>query len=332
MHNQIQQQHTAPVNDLHTQHTQQGQYNHDARPAYAASYSNSTTGNHHDGQSSVLSSLMGGLNLQGQRGPSKYGGLKGNVPVAIAPNVDMHGVRRSPYNGQVVLLSNGSMFNGVSPVPQFTTASVQGQDQVGQIPCLPTNLYSGFNPGCSVVPGSMQGYSYPYLLNCNMQDFYAAQRKGPWVSNENYKGPGSVAAGSGNSSEFTPSSHSGHASSLSGYAARGGQLSNPCLPLQMMKTPSGYILQDLEILTQQDPAIPRAVPAMWTNQTELTLAKCLENREGITNVYIRGFLPETTDDLLHSYASRFGKVERCKAIVDLDSGMCKGCVPVTRFH
>ncbi|RAH76324.1 polyadenylate-binding protein [Aspergillus japonicus CBS 114.51] len=102
------------------------------------------------------------------------------------------------------------------------------------------------------------------------------------------------------------------------------QPSGTCLPLQMMKTPTGYILQDLESLTQQDPPIPRAVPAMWTNPSDLTLAKCLENREGITNVYIRGFLPETTDDMLHAYASRFGKIDRCKAIVDLDTGLCKG--------
>ncbi|GAB1208541.1 hypothetical protein APSETT445_007292 [Aspergillus pseudonomiae] len=96
------------------------------------------------------------------------------------------------------------------------------------------------------------------------------------------------------------------------------------LPFQMMKTPNGYILQDLESLTQQDPPIPRAVPAMWTNPSDLTLAKCLENREGITNVYIRGFLPETTDEMLYAYASRFGKIDRCKAIVDLDTGLCKG--------
>ncbi|KAB8232442.1 hypothetical protein BDV23DRAFT_191795 [Aspergillus alliaceus] len=96
------------------------------------------------------------------------------------------------------------------------------------------------------------------------------------------------------------------------------------VPFQMMKTPNGYILQDLESLTQQDPPIPRAVPAMWTNPSELTLAKCLENREGITNVYIRGFLPETSDEILYAYASRFGKIDRCKAIVDLDTGLCKG--------
>jgi hypothetical protein len=31
--------------------------------------------------------------------------------------------------------------------------------------------------------------------------------------------------------------------------------------------------------------------------------------------YIRGFLPETTDDMLYAYAVRFRKIERCKAII-----------------
>jgi NADPH-ferrihemoprotein reductase len=109
-------------------------------------------------------------------------------------------------------------------------------------------------------------------------------------------------------------------------------LQQPCLQYQMMKTPNGYIIQDLEALTQQEPAIPRAVPAMWTNSADLTLAKCLENREGITNVYIRGFLPETNDEMLHGYASRFGDIERCKAIVDLETGLCKGYTPSSLFE
>ncbi|KAI5299560.1 Vacuolar ATP synthase subunit C [Ascosphaera pollenicola] len=102
------------------------------------------------------------------------------------------------------------------------------------------------------------------------------------------------------------------------------QMQQQCLPFQMMKSGSGYVIQDIDALLRQEPPIPRAVPAMWTNPNELTLAKCLENREGITNVYIRGFPPETTDEMLHAYAARFGKIDRCKAIADLDTGKCKG--------
>lgn len=184
-----------------------------------------------------------------------------------------------------------------------------------------------------MVPGAVQGYTWPYLVNYDMQDF-SGQRRSPWVSAEDHKGAGSSAAESGSSMEYIPTPPTMDNSTYSGYAynAIPPQLSQPCLPLQMMKTSNGYILQDLEALTQQDPPIPRAVPAMWTNPSELTLAKCLENREGITNVYIRGFLPETTDETLHSYASRFGKIDRCKAIVDLDTGLCKGFGFVQYFN
>ncbi len=60
-----------------------------------------------------------------------------------------------------------------------------------------------------------------------------------------------------------------------------------------------YEMVNLDELVNRDPPIPRAVPALWTNQEELSLAKCLQNPEGITNVYIRGFMPETTDEDLY---------------------------------
>ena len=97
-------------------------------------------------------------------------------------------------------------------------------------------------------------------------------------------------------------------------------------PLQTMRTPTGYVTQNLEALTQREPAIPRAVPSVWNDPAEVNLSKSLENREGIRNVYIRGLHPNTTDQMIYDYAIRFGDIERCKAIVDLDTGTCKGCV------
>lgn len=328
MHNQNQ-TNASSVDAAQAPHIQPGQYQQDARPPYVANYPPAAAAGNRDGQAPALSNLFGNLNIQNQRGLSKYGTLKGNVPVAMPPNVDMSAAHRPPYNGQVVLLPNGSIFGGMPPVSPF---AVPSQDQVGQIPYLPT-VYPSLNPGCSMVPGAVQGYTWPYLVNYDMQDF-SGQRRSPWVSAEDHKGAGSSAAESGSSMEYIPTPPTMDNSTYSGYAynAIPPQLSQPCLPLQMMKTSNGYILQDLEALTQQDPPIPRAVPAMWTNPSELTLAKCLENREGITNVYIRGFLPETTDETLHSYASRFGKIDRCKAIVDLDTGLCKGFGFVQYFN
>ncbi|RKF55203.1 Poly binding protein [Golovinomyces cichoracearum] len=83
---------------------------------------------------------------------------------------------------------------------------------------------------------------------------------------------------------------------------------------------------DLESLLQQPPAIPRAVPAVFTPRENMrTLDQSLSNPiPGNRNVYIRGLHPNTDDATLAAYASRFGKVETSKAIIDTSSETCKG--------
>lgn len=77
---------------------------------------------------------------------------------------------------------------------------------------------------------------------------------------------------------------------------------------------------------KQDPAIPRAVPAVFTPPSQMkSLEQSLENRiPGNRNVYIRGLHPTTDDELLYKFASRFGPVETSKAIIDTGTGACKG--------
>ncbi|KAL6236812.1 hypothetical protein BDW75DRAFT_249798 [Aspergillus navahoensis] len=316
------QQQTAPENGP-IQASHNGQFTQNNRGAFA--------GGHQQGNRPDLASLFGGLNIQNQGSGGKFNTLKGGLPVAMPPPLELAGPRS--YNSQLVLLPNGSVFQGLphAPVSPFPQGTLPGHDQVGQIPYLPNTMYPGLAPGC--VPAAMQGYPFPYhLMNCDMQD-PTGQKRNHWNGNDEQKGAGPSASDGSNQGEFFGALPSIDGSALSNYAInnipQGGQAS---LQLQMMKTPTGYILQDLESLVQQEPAIPRAVPAMWTNPTDLTLAKCLENREGITNVYIRGFLPETTDEMLHAYASRFGKIDRCKAIVDLDTGLCKGFGFVQYFN
>lgn len=88
---------------------------------------------------------------------------------------------------------------------------------------------------------------------------------------------------------------------------------------------------DLDRLLKLAPAIPRAVPAVFTPPQHMkTLEQCLENRiNGNRNVYIRGLHPTTDDDLLLAYASRFGEVEQSKAIIDTSTGACKGRVSLS---
>ncbi|KXJ92168.1 hypothetical protein Micbo1qcDRAFT_175153 [Microdochium bolleyi] len=84
--------------------------------------------------------------------------------------------------------------------------------------------------------------------------------------------------------------------------------------------------RDLEALLKKDPAVPSAVPAVFTPQENMkSLEQSLINHiPGNRNVYIRGLHPTTDDDLLYAFAERFGKVETSKAIIDTATGACKG--------
>lgn len=315
------QQHASTADGTQVSNGQPGQVSHESRVPQVAGYP----------QVLPVNGNIGGLHLQNQRPGAKFGGpMKGNLPLAMA-SLDLSGARALYNNPFVYLpngtLSNGNLFNGAPPVSSFAPTAVPGHDQLGQFPYLSTGMYPNVNPGCSILPGTIPGYAAPYLMNGDAQD-PNLQKRHSWGSNEENKPVAQSSSETGTQQEYYPSTTvpSMDGSSLQSYPYSNisQPLAPPCLPLQMMKTSTGYVLQDLEALTQQEPAIPRAVPAMWTNPSEMTLAKCLENREGITNVYMRGFLPETTDEMLHAYASRFGKIDRCKAIVDLDSSLCKG--------
>lgn len=84
--------------------------------------------------------------------------------------------------------------------------------------------------------------------------------------------------------------------------------------------------RDLDALLRREPAIPSAVPAVFTPPENMkTLEQSMVNViPGNRNVYIRGLHPTTDDDLLYKYAERFGKVETSKAIIDTATGACKG--------
>ncbi|KAF1821648.1 uncharacterized protein K489DRAFT_321694 [Dissoconium aciculare CBS 342.82] len=72
----------------------------------------------------------------------------------------------------------------------------------------------------------------------------------------------------------------------------------------------------------QEPVIPPAIPA--PSSPLKPLDRALENQRGETNVYIRGLLPETTDEMLQVWGSRFGDIKSSKSIIDMQTGLCKG--------
>ncbi|KAJ9195204.1 hypothetical protein DTO164E3_6965 [Paecilomyces variotii] len=304
VHNQGQQPQVVSSDGNHNQQFQ-STYRQDVQPAITygtgQGYAQVSMNNGRDTNIPGLTHLLGGLNLPNQRPGAKYGAVKSSMPGPMGPNIEINGVQRPPYNGQLMLVPGGPMYGGMPQGPPYTQAQYPGHDQMSPMHYMPTGVYPGYVAGAPMIPGPIQHNA--------------------WTPPEE-NGPATPMVDASGHMEYYPmdrSTYMGYA-----YHTPPPQVPQPYLPYQMMKSPSGYVLQDLDALTQQDPPIPRAVPAMWTNPSDLTLAKCLENREGITNVYIRGFLPETTDEILHAYASRFGKIDRCKAIVDLETGLCKG--------
>ncbi|KAJ5184115.1 Nucleotide-binding alpha-beta plait [Penicillium capsulatum] len=315
MHHQASQNSSASSGQGTTIHA--AQYHHDPRTPYGPVYPQATNIGGRDNNATHLPQMFSGMNMSSHH--AKYG-PKNNASAPMNTNTDWAAANRASYNSPFIIFPNSTLFSGVPQVSSYVPGSVPGTtDQMTQYPYLPNGVYPNLN---SMVPGAYS--SWPYLLNYEIQD--AATNKQPaWTSGDAHKGPLGENPGQ---LQYCPYSFvpSLDGASLSGYTYPNmfPSLGSLSIPFQVMKTPNGYVIQDLEALTQQEPGIPRAVPAMWTNPTELTLAKCLENREGITNVYIRGFLPETSDEMLQAYAARFGKIERCKAIVDLDTGLCKG--------
>lgn len=88
-----------------------------------------------------------------------------------------------------------------------------------------------------------------------------------------------------------------------------------------------YTFMDFAAIAQQDPPIPRAIPAPFSpNDGRGTLDKIFDNPYKTTNVYIRGLPPNTSDKMLEQYGARFGDIVTAKSIIDHPTDLCKGSV------
>ncbi|KAH7395206.1 hypothetical protein DE146DRAFT_633548 [Phaeosphaeria sp. MPI-PUGE-AT-0046c] len=96
------------------------------------------------------------------------------------------------------------------------------------------------------------------------------------------------------------------------------QIMAPMVKQQAMPSLPPHLLA----LVHREPPIPRAIPA--PSSPHKPLDRSLENKTGETNVYIRGLLPETTDDMLQAWGKRFGDIQSSKSIIDMKSHLCKG--------
>lgn len=231
-------------------------------------------------------------------------------------------------NTQLYVTADGQLFCAPGVYPTQPLAPTQ----------LPDNTYNGYLP--YITQTAYPGYlgSYPAMVPYApaTRGYYADRgdqlhkdvpglenRRGSYSTNES--APGTPYYGS-----VSLRDHGTHIAQVD-HSPFGSTPSPQNLPAQHIltnKVPFKTIPVDVDIdaLLVLHPAIPHAVPAVFTPRESMrTLDQSLSNpMAGNRNVYIRGLHPNTDDETLAAYAARFGKVETSKAIIDTSTGACKG--------
>ncbi|KAG0652652.1 Meiotically up-regulated [Hyphodiscus hymeniophilus] len=233
---------------------------------------------------------------------------------------------------QLYVTADGQLFCAPGMYPTQSLASTQ----------LPDNAYNAYTATMPYVPQN----AYPgYLAGYPTMTPYAAAARGYYSGSAEYLHkdvPGlENRRGSYSTNESAPGTPYYGSVSLRDHGTLIAQVdrspfgSTPSpqgLPAQHIPQPSKLPFKtipvdiDIDALLQQHPAIPHAVPAVFTPRESMrTLDQSLSNPiPGNRNVYIRGLHPNTDDETLAAYAARFGKVETSKAIIDTATGACKG--------
>lgn len=316
-------QEAAPTNPVH-QSTVFGHGQTSQGPMAYQRHTYPQTPNANDGTTEAgvtnMAHLFGGMTMQNQQPMGQFGHAKGDVPVFPAGLGDPNAMARAAYGAPVFYYPNGASWAGLN---QATYAQAQaGYDALSAAHFVPQNGFVNYALNGQMMPGNFQGYQIALPEDPGL----AGPRRNSWSSNEE-NGPKTPNINLTGSVDYHP------AIAPIDRSPRISQIFNTPSPQTML--PQAYVevqinankqyeFVDLTELASRNPPIPPPVPAAFTPQDNVTLVKCLENREGITNVYIRGFLPDTTDEMLRGYAARFGEIDTCKAMIDHGTRLCKG--------
>lgn len=267
---------------------------------------------HHDGLSGLVSSF-GALGLANNNVP------QGAAPVAIPPGGYMPadtsvvypgygGHMQAPYNMGMAQVSESVYGPGISAGHYMHQGGVAGAYGAYMVP---------YTPG--------RAASFADRMERGLRDLPGLEnRRGSYSTTATESTPGTPFFGGMGDRQSAPRVMSADRSSYTTPSPQQLAVSGTLGPVSS----KGKRVAEAELraLAEQDPAIPSAVPAVFTTpEQRKTLDQCLENRiDGNRNVYIRGLHPTTDDELLLKYASRFGEVEQSKAIIDTTTGACKG--------
>ena len=194
----------------------------------------------------------------------------------------------------------------------------------GQVQYTPQTGYMiNQNGATSITPPGQQNWTSQRQGSADVPELSGPRRNS--LSSNEETGPHTPFFGSTSQGIYQPNITTDHSPHLWGTTPP-PELGQTFYPQPLAKSPDGnYTYLDLDALCCRHPAIPRSVPAIFSGEKGRgTLEKSLQNQFGTTNVYIRGLLPDTTDEMLHSYGERFGDIMSAKSMLDQNTGLCKG--------
>ena len=261
-----------------------------------------------------LSQAFAGVNISGfnQNNGGRVnvpGMAPGMVPMPVttgaqSPLYYAYGNRYLAVNGSSApdVYQQGNVATTLGPQGQFVPSSAYGSHQI------PSSA-----PGYVWTNGQQATAEPPEL---------AVPRRNSFSSNEEV-GPNTPFLGGHAPLEYQPRINTDN--SPQAWATPSPQQLGPAYYPQVSMKGHSYMLYDLDALCQQDPPIPKPIPAIFSgDKGRGTLESSLMNKLNTTNVYIRGLHPNTTDEMLHAYGARFGTIDSAKAMMDQQQGTCKG--------
>jgi len=303
-------------------------YNNRATATMYAQHTSQTQGQAHRNAQAQGGVYPGSVNPANENGVSTLVGTFAQTHLSV-PNgnlqhngAQVHGNPQYFYtNGQIVYMPPGDVY----PAQPVGNPHMADGTYAAYPPALyaPQAAYPGYIPGYPMMHyPQRQGYL------SDRQEMIHKDLPGP----DNRRGSYSTNESAPDTLFYAALSHRDHGTVVAGtdrspiYStpSPGGMSAQHTVKPLPYKNPAQHI--DIDALLAQDPAIPPAVPAVFTPRENMrTLEQSLSNPiYGNRNVYIRGLHPDTNDETLAAYAARFGAVETSKAIIDTATGACKG--------
>ena len=286
-----------------------------------SSYATSTVQPDNSGAIESLADNFGNINVH----DNQYPGQEGTVSNYLQANGHNASNMLPPKSsGQFMYQMSDGSFAYASPNPTQPhfghfprqvswPLTHKSQYQAGSMPNYPSTT-------ASYGPNTPRGQQWISPQNLPPVPELIEPRRTSWSSHDETS-PHTPTFGPGLSYPYLPKHSPTAYSTPSPMSA-----SNPYYPHIWKNHDGSLVLLDFWELVNREPAIPEPVPALRSGPDggRGTLDKILDNRDGQTNVYVRGLQPDTSDEMLKGYGEKFGPVVSCKSIIDAITNHCKG--------